>query len=135
MSVSDGIGTETPLGRVRGLGSARHGAEHWGTERLTSLASLFLIVWFLVSLWRLPALDLATLADWLRQPLAATPMLLLVLAIFWHLRDGLIVIVEDYVHGEGARFTWIALIKFASLSAGALAAFCVLKLALATPVP
>lgn len=132
MSEGAGIRTETALGQVRGLGSARHGAHHWGMERTTSLASLFLLVWFLVSLWRLPALDLATLADWLRQPLAATPMLLFIAAIFWHLKDGLIVVVEDYVHTEAGKFAWITLINFASLFAATLALFSVLKIALGT---
>ena len=80
---------KTPLGRVRGLGSARSGAHHWWHERLTSLASLILLVWFFVSLLRLPDLGWQTVSEWLRAPLAAVPMLLLIVTVFWHLAAGL----------------------------------------------
>src|SRR4029078_6222383 len=55
----------TPLGVVRGLGSAHHGGEHWLTERVTSLALLFLGTWFIASLLLLPKLDQRTLIEWL----------------------------------------------------------------------
>jgi len=121
---------KTPLGRARGLGSAGEGAEHWGLERASAAATLALLVWLAVSLLRLPALDHQTLSDWLKAPLAAVPMLLLVVAMFWHLKMGLVVIVEDYVHEEGRRILWLALINFAAIFAGALALFSVLKIAL-----
>jgi succinate dehydrogenase / fumarate reductase membrane anchor subunit len=123
--------SETALARVRGLGPAREGGRHWGVERAVSLAALALFVWFFVSLWRLPALDLATVTEWLRHPLALTPMLLLVAVVFRHLQMGLIVVVEDYVHEEGSRLAWTVLIDFASLFAAALAIVCLLKIALA----
>ncbi|HYD36418.1 MAG TPA: succinate dehydrogenase, hydrophobic membrane anchor protein [Allosphingosinicella sp.] len=121
---------ETPLARVHGLGAAREGAEHWWHERLTSIASLLLFVWLLVSLLRLPALDHGTLVEWLAQPLAAVPMLLLIFTTFWHAKMGLQVIVEDYVHEEGGKLFWIVLINFAAVLAGGLAMFAVLKIAL-----
>ena len=94
---------ETPLGRVRGLGSARSGATHWWHERLTSVASLILLVWFFVSLLRLPDFQYQTLTGWLASPLVAVPMLLLILSVFWHLASGLRVVLEDYVHQEGEQ--------------------------------
>jgi succinate dehydrogenase membrane anchor subunit len=122
--------TGTPLGDVRGLGSAREGGHHWGVERMLSVAALALFVWLGVSLWRLPGFDHQTVAHWLQHPLAAVPMLLLIAVAFAHLKMGLIVVVEDYVHEEGSRIAWLLLIKFAALFAAALAAFCVLKIAL-----
>jgi succinate dehydrogenase / fumarate reductase membrane anchor subunit len=122
--------SETALGEVRGLGPAGVGGHHWGVERSVSLAALALFVWFFVSLWRLPALDLETVTEWLRHPLALTPMLLLIAIAFRHLQMGLIVVVEDYVHEEGSRLGWVTLINFASLFAAALAIVCVLKIAL-----
>ena len=121
--------SETPLGRVRGLGPAGEGAEHWWEERLSSVAVLLLFVWLLVSVVRLPGLDYETLRAWLAQPLAAVPMLLLIVTLFWHAAMGCQVVVEDYVHEEGSRFFWIMLIKFAAFFAAALAAFSVLKIA------
>ena len=121
---------KTPLGQVRGTGAAREGAGHWWHERMSSLAVLILFVWLLVSLWRLPALDHASITQWLSSPLAAAPMLLLVFTTFWHLQMGLIVVIEDYVHEEGSRMFWSAMVKFAAAGAATLAAFSVLKIAL-----
>lgn len=121
---------ETPLGRVRGLGSARSGAHHWWLERLTSLSTLILFVWFIVSLLRLPALDHAIVVEWLSSPLAAAPMALLVISTVWHAKLGLIVVVEDYVHKEGGKLFWVILINFAAILGAALALFAILKIAL-----
>jgi succinate dehydrogenase / fumarate reductase, membrane anchor subunit len=126
---------ETPLAKVRGTGSAREGAEHWGLERATAAATLALLVWLGVSLFRLPALDHQTLTEWLKNPLAAVPMLLFALAMFRHLQMGLVVIVEDYVHEEGNRLLLVAFINFASIFGGALALFSILKIALAGDGP
>ena len=122
---------ETPLARVRGLGAAGEGAEHWWHERLSSIAAVLLYVWLAVSLIRLPSLDHRTLTEWLAAPLVAVPMLLLVATTFWHARMGLQVVIEDYVHDEGAKLFWIVLVRFAAVFAAALAAFAVLKIALA----
>ncbi len=122
---------ETPLARVRGLGSAREGAEHWWHERLSSVALLLLFVWLIVSLLRLPALDHRGITEWLKQPVAAVPMLLLVAATFWHLHMGLKTIVEDYVHDEGNRFLAFLLLAFAAWTGAAFAAFALLRIALA----
>jgi len=120
---------KTPLGRVRGLGSARSGAHHWWTERLTSVSTLILLVWFVVSLLRLPEFSHQSVTQWLAAPLAAVPMLLLIVSVFWHLAGGLRVIVEDYVHEEGGKLFWLVLINFASLFAAGLCVFAVLKIA------
>jgi succinate dehydrogenase / fumarate reductase, membrane anchor subunit len=120
---------ETPLGRVRGLGSARSGAHHWWQERLTSVASLVLLVWFFVSILRLPDFQYATLTAWLAAPLVAVPMLLLVVSVFWHLKEGLKVVIEDYVHEEGGKLFWLVAINFLSLFAAGLCIFAVLKIA------
>ncbi|WP_114953161.1 succinate dehydrogenase, hydrophobic membrane anchor protein [Sphingosinicella terrae] len=122
---------EIPLGRVRGLGAAGEGAEHWWQERLTSIAAFLLLVWLAVSLLRLPGLDHRTVASWLADPFAAVPMLLFVGVAFWHLKLGLQVVVEDYVHDDGSKLFWILLINFASILGAAFALFAVLKIAFA----
>ena len=121
---------ETPLGRVRGLGSARHGAHHWWLERLTSVSTLILFVWFIVSLARLPELERSTVVEWLSAPLAAVPMALLIVSTFWHAKLGLIVVIEDYVHEEGSRLFWVTIVNFLAILGAALALFAVLKIAL-----
>lgn len=119
----------TPVGRVRGLGSAKSGAHHWWLERLTSISTLLLFIWFLVSLLRLPTLDFQTVNDWLSSPLSAVPMLLLIVSTFWHLKLGMQVVIEDYVHEEGWKLFSITLLNFLAIGAGALAFFAVLKIA------
>ena len=120
---------ESAIGRVRGLGSARSGAHHWWLERLTSVSTLLLFVWLLVSLLRLPGLDHKAVTTWLSSPIAAVPMLLLIASTFWHLKLGLQVVIEDYVHEEGWKFFSITLLNFFVIGAGALAFFSVLKIA------
>jgi len=122
---------ETPLARVRGLGAAGEGAGHWWQERVTSVSTLLLLIWLGVALLRLPDLGHPTLAEWLTSPLAAVPMLLLVVSAFWHARLGLRVVVEDYVHEEGSKLFWLLLIDFAAIFGAALGLFAVLKVALA----
>jgi succinate dehydrogenase / fumarate reductase membrane anchor subunit len=119
----------SPIGRVRGLGSSKQGALNWYHERLSSVATLLLFVWFIVSLARMPSLDYQATLRWLSSPLAAVPMVLLIYTTFWHAKDGLRVVVEDYVHDEGGKFFWLALINFLFIVGGALAIFSVLKIA------
>ena len=79
MSLGD---SATPLGKVRGLGSAREGGEHWITERVTSIALLLLGTWLIASLLLLPKLDQRTLVEWLHAPTGFIPMALLVIVGF-----------------------------------------------------
>ena len=120
---------ETPLARVRGLGSAGHGGADWWAVRVNSVALLVLSVWFLVSLLRLPVVDYATVTEWLRDPLAAVPMLLFVATTFWHIQKGLREIIDDYTHTDSGRVLWITLLAFFVYGGGLFAAFCVLKIA------
>ena len=121
----------TPVGRVRGLGSAKSGAHHWWLERLTSVATLLLVVWLLVSLLTLPDLAYGTIVEWLGSPLGAVPMLLLIVSTFWHAKLGLQVVVEDYVDDEGLKLFTITLVNFFIVALGATAFFSVLKIAFA----
>lgn len=113
----------TPLGKVRGLGSARAGSRDWLTERITSIALLLLGTWLITSLLLLQPLDRQTLIGWLRAPGGAVPMALLVIVGFKHALDGMKVIVDDYVHDDGARFGLALLLRMAALVGGALALF------------
>ena len=122
------MGTGTELGRVRGLGSAKHGAMHWWRQRLTAGSNLFLMLWFLVSLLRLPALDHKTVVSWLSSPLASVPLVLLTLSVFYHLRLGLQVVIEDYQHEE-SRIIALVLLNAYAIAVGAVCVFAILKIA------
>ena len=119
----------TPLGKVRGLGSAREGGEHWLTERVTSVALPFLGTWLIASLLLLPTLDQRTLLEWLHAPSGAVPMALLIVAAFKHGLDGMKVVVDDYVHEEGNRFALNTLLLFLAAGGGALALFALARIA------
>ena len=124
------MGTGTDLGRVRGLGAAKSGVDHWWHQRVTAVANLGLLLWFVITLVRLPALDYATVVAWLRQPVAAIPMLLLIVSVFYHLRLGVQVFVEDYLHNEGTKLLALLMLNFYALGGAAAAVFAVLKIAL-----
>lgn len=119
----------SPLGKVRGLGSAREGGEHWLSERTMSVALLLLGVWLIASLLFLPRLDYRTLAEWLRGPSGAVPMALFVIIAFRHGLEGLKVIVDDYVHEEGSRFAVNLIMLFAAVAGGATALFALARIA------
>ena len=119
----------TPLGQVRGLGSAREGGQHWISERVLSVAALLLGVWLLASLLMLPALDRPTLVEWLRNPSGAVPMALLVITAFVHGLDGMKVVIDDYVHDEGNRFALTTLMLFVAVGGASLALFALAKIA------
>lgn len=125
------MSTQAPPAEAAVAAPAHDAAHHWGLERMLSVATLLLFVWFFVSLWRLPGLDLQTVSEWLKHPLAAAPMLLLIATAFWHLKLGLAVVVEDYVHTVGGRFAWLFVINALSLAGATLALLSVLKLAVA----
>jgi succinate dehydrogenase / fumarate reductase membrane anchor subunit len=125
------MGTGTELGRVRGLGAAKSGVGHWWLQRVTASGNLILMLWFIASLLRLPALDYAGVVTWLRQPVAAVPMLLLIVSVFWHFRLGMQILVEDYLHAEGTKLFALLALNFYALAGGAAAVFAVLKIAFA----
>jgi succinate dehydrogenase / fumarate reductase membrane anchor subunit len=124
------MGNGTELGRVRGLGAAKSGVNHWWLQRVTGIGNLALVLWFVVSLVRLPSLGHAAVVLWLRQPVAAVPMLLLIVSVFWHFRLGLQVFIEDYVHTDGTKLLALLLLNFYALAGAAAAVFAVLKIAL-----
>jgi len=124
------MGSGTGLGRVRGLGSARSGSHHWWLQRVTAFGNIILVLWFLISLLRLPGLDHKTIITWLASPLSAVLMALLVINVCWHFRIGLQVVIEDYVHG-GMRVVPLGLLHLWTFGAGGLALFAVLKIAFA----
>lgn len=123
------MGSGTHIGRVRGLGSAKAGAHHWWLQRVTAVANVALMVWLLVSLMRLPLGDHAAVVKWLASPMAAVPMLLLIISTVWHLRLGLQVLIEDYVHDAGNRVAALLALNFYAIGAGVVAIISVLKIA------
>ncbi|PSO22702.1 succinate dehydrogenase, hydrophobic membrane anchor protein [Bradyrhizobium sp. MOS002] len=101
----------SPLARALGLGSAKSGAQHWWAQRVSAIALVPLCLWFVVSIVTHAGSDYAVFAAWIRTPLAASCMILLLVALFHHSALGLQVVIEDYVH-SGVRFVVIILVRF-----------------------
>jgi len=119
----------TPLARARGLGAAGHGAGHWITERISSVALVPLSLWGVYAVLKLAGLDYVGAAAWIAHPLNAVLMALLAIVSFQHMHAGMRVIVEDYFHG-GQRAVILLGNLFVCVLMGALAVFSILKVAL-----
>jgi len=113
----------SPLARAIGLGSAKKGAGHWCAERVSAVALVPLTVWFAAEIIAHSGSDHPTFIAWLSAPLAATLMILLLIALFYHTALGLQVVIEDYVH-SGAKFVAVIALRlgcFALAAAGVMA--------------
>jgi succinate dehydrogenase / fumarate reductase, membrane anchor subunit len=128
------MGNGTSIGRVRGLGAAHAGTHHWWHQRLTAGANLLLVTWLVVSLFRLPLWDYKALVLWLSSPWASLPLILAVISVFYHLRLGLQVVIEDYQH-DFSRVVALVLLNFYAVGGAALAIFAILKVAFAGARP
>jgi len=123
----------TPLGKVRGLGSAHHGGGHWLEERFTSVALVLLSFWLLFSLLMLPNFEIATLKEWLGSAWGAIPMALFVVTAFRHGLDGLKVSVDDYVHDEGNRISVHYILTMAAIAGASVALFALARIVFGAP--
>jgi succinate dehydrogenase / fumarate reductase membrane anchor subunit len=121
----------SPLGRAIGLGSAKEGVDHWWAERITGLALVPLTLWFVIAVIELAGADRAAFVEWVRHPVPAVLLVLLLVATFYHNALGLQVVIEDYVGNEALRFGLIIIMKLASVVLAALGVFAVLKLSFA----
>jgi succinate dehydrogenase / fumarate reductase membrane anchor subunit len=101
----------SPLARVRGLGPARHGVGDWWVQRVTAVALVPLAVWFVASVVSLAGADYLTVARWMGSPVTAVILILLLAATFRHAQLGLRVVIEDYVHHEGAKIAMLLIIN------------------------
>ena len=119
----------SPLGRALGLGSAKEGVEHWWVQRMTAVALVPLALWFVAALLGHLGADHAAAVAWLRSPVPAVAMVLLLVATFVHMALGLQVVIEDYVHHEAAKLASLVLVRLACWVLGIASLFAVLRVA------
>lgn len=121
----------TALYDVRGLGSARDGTRHWWMQRVTALALVPLTPWLAFSLAGLGSMGYADAVAWVRSPLTTVLLLSTILAVAYHAKLGLQVVIEDYVHREGVKVAALIGVKFLTLLLGLASALAVLRVAMA----
>jgi succinate dehydrogenase / fumarate reductase, membrane anchor subunit len=122
-------GMRTPLGRVRGLGSAREGTGHFWRQRLTAVANIPLILFFIGFLVSINGADYAAVRAAFANPFVPLMFALMLFSALYHMRLGMQVIIEDYVHGEGMKLALIVLNIFFAIVVGAACAWALVKLA------
>ena len=122
---------QTPLKIVQGLGSAKSGTDHFWQQRLTALANLPLLIffgWFVVS--HLGASRADVIAS-MKNPLIAIALLLTLASVFWHMRLGMQVVIEDYVHSHSKKLMALILNSAFVAVFFAVAVFSILKMSFA----
>ena len=124
------VSYRTPLGRARGLGSAKHGVSHWLGEQVGALALILLTPWAFLSGLILAKTDFVGAILWISMPVNAVLSLILAGVGFSYLHAAMRVIIEDYIHGPVAKALCLLLNLFVCVLGGALAVFGVLKVAL-----
>jgi succinate dehydrogenase / fumarate reductase, membrane anchor subunit len=118
----------TPLGRVLGHGSAKSGTEHFIRQRLTAIANVPLTIGAVLIVISLIGHNQAAVAQILGSTLVAIVMLLFIISTFYHMKIGMQVIIEDYVHDERAKYALLILNLFFTVVVGFLSIYAILKL-------
>ncbi|MBD0414029.1 succinate dehydrogenase, hydrophobic membrane anchor protein [Oryzicola mucosus] len=119
----------TPLAKVRGLGSAKEGTEHFWRQRLTAVSNVPLTLFFVGLLIALSGGDFADVRASLSNPFVGLVLALFMISGLYHMRLGMQVIIEDYIHGEGLKILLVMLNTFFTIAVGVASIFALLKLA------
>lgn len=123
-------GMKAPLARAKGLGSGKGAVEHWTMQRITSVANIPLVAWFVYSVVSLAGSDYQEFTSFLAQPVNAVLMILFIISTFYHAVLGAQVVVEDYVHHEGFKLFKLIGQKLFFMALGIACIFSILKIAL-----
>ncbi|MDO9306486.1 MAG: succinate dehydrogenase, hydrophobic membrane anchor protein [Mesorhizobium sp.] len=127
--MSKSPGMRTALGRVRGLGSAREGTDHFWRQRLTAVANVPLILFFVGLVVSLNGASYQEVRETLANPLVALLTILILASALYHMKLGMQSIIEDYIHGEGLKVVLVMLNIFFPIVIGAVSLFALLKIA------
>jgi succinate dehydrogenase / fumarate reductase, membrane anchor subunit len=117
----------TPLARVRGYGSAKSGTEHFWRQRLTAVANIPLTIATVIILIALMGRNQAATAQILGSPTVAIILMLFIISTVVHMKIGMQVIIEDYVHEESSKLTLLMANTFFCWGVGAVAVYALLK--------
>ena len=121
---------KTPLGQVLGLGSAKAGTEHWWHQRVTAIAGIPLVVFLIAYLLMHRGASRAEIVASMHNPFVATLMALTIANLVWHMRLGLQVVIEDYVHTDHTRYALLLINTFFAVVMVVAALFAILKMSI-----
>ena len=121
---------KTPLGQVLGLGSAKAGTEHWWQQRVSAIAGIPLVVFLIVYLLAYRGASRADIVASMHNPFVAILMGLTIANLVWHMRLGLQVVIEDYVHTDHTKYALLLLNTFFAVVMVAAGLFAILKMSI-----
>ena len=122
------VSMRTPLARVKGLGASGHGVEHWWLHRMTAVSNIPLIIAFVIIVAALAGSDYARAIDIISHPLVAIILILAVISVTNHMRLGMQIVIEDYVHDKGLKIASLIANNFFAAVIAVVCLFSVLKI-------
>ncbi len=124
------VSMRTPLARVKGLGAAGHGAEHWWVHRMTAVSNIPLIIAFTVIVASMAGRTYDETVAIVSHPLVAILLILAVVSVTNHMRMGVQIIIEDYVHDKGLKIAAVIANNFYAVIIGVACLYAILKVSL-----
>jgi succinate dehydrogenase / fumarate reductase membrane anchor subunit len=124
----------TPLARVRGLGSARDGTEHYINQRLTAIALIPLLCWFVPSMLCLATANYGEVVNWVKEPFNTVMLILFIFVLLFHMHIGLHEVFEDYLHDDILKTAALVFMKFTVIVLVVAAVLAILRIALVVSV-
>ncbi|WP_350335592.1 succinate dehydrogenase, hydrophobic membrane anchor protein [Coralliovum pocilloporae] len=118
----------TPLGKVRGLGSAKEGTEHFWHQRLTAVANVPLMLFFVILVISMSSMDFVTARETMAHPVIAILTSLMVISGVIHMKLGMQIVIEDYIHTEGLKVLSLLANTFFSVLIGFSALYAIAKI-------
>ena len=119
---------KSELGKVRGLGSAHDGTQHFFMQRVTAIANVPLVIYLLYFVIAHIGTGRAAVVASIKNPIAALALCLALISICWHMKLGLQMVIEDYVHGYGAKLISLLMNIFFAFGLCGLGVFAILKM-------
>jgi succinate dehydrogenase / fumarate reductase membrane anchor subunit len=120
----------TPLARVKGLGASGHGVEHWWIHRVTAVSNIPLVISFVIIVAGLAGSDYARAISIVSHPLIAILLILAVISVTNHMRLGMQIIIEDYVHDKGWKIVAVIANNFYAVIIAVACLYAILKVSL-----
>lgn len=118
----------TPLARVKGLGAAGHGAGHWWVHRMTAVSNIPLVIAFVIIVAMLAGRPYPEVIRIVSHPLVAIILILAVLSVANHMRMGVQIIIEDYVHQKGLKIAALIANTFYAVTVAVACLYAILKI-------